>query len=581
MYLHSYHQAPIGFVIVLLLLGGDGAERLFAQGKTEQIAQARARTRRKSSAPSSENEVRADGYVEEGLRHADEKNWAEAVKSYKLAVGINPRHADAHINMGDAYMSMGKYEEAFAAYKAAIRVAPWNPEAHYSLGAAYNDMAMYGDAFKPFVQAINLKSDHIEAHYGIGYAYLKLENYKEALGYLKKAVRLQPFYAEAHLSLGLTYLGLKQIKAAEAQLKVLEEMDELLARELNKEMRGDGAARTTQQPKPVVPNRQDEATRGLVVSAQPSKGEPVVQTPQQNAAPTPRGKTRKTEDDPATPARQPVKSASPQTSTSDSASLLTVELSFWDSIKDSTNPEEFAAYLNKYPEGQFAELARIRQRILIEKRTEAGRVEGEQRAEAPAVEQKRKAADESKSQEATAEQPQQADGQPTQTIAAPAVQPLAEPSPTPNPLTEALRSLRNNFPNKFTYKTTAPGEEANVASITSDVVIDYEPLQFDDCLIEWRDLKDTLSVLLSDLDPLGLKVEMRSKPNTLFSIVVWNLSLTTTDGKPSIREIKGDGSGAVNTYNALDLQFDNKERAEELTRLLQQAIKLCANRQVN
>jgi len=38
----------------------------------------------------------------------------------------------------------------------------------------------------------------------------------------------------------------------------------------------------------------------------------------------------------------------------------TIELSFWDSIKNSTSAEDFNAYLRKYPNGEFAELARIR-----------------------------------------------------------------------------------------------------------------------------------------------------------------------------------------------------------------------------
>ena len=37
-----------------------------------------------------------------------------------------------------------------------------------------------------------------------------------------------------------------------------------------------------------------------------------------------------------------------------------VELAFWDTIKTSTNPDDFKAYLDKYPDGQFAALARSR-----------------------------------------------------------------------------------------------------------------------------------------------------------------------------------------------------------------------------
>jgi len=37
-----------------------------------------------------------------------------------------------------------------------------------------------------------------------------------------------------------------------------------------------------------------------------------------------------------------------------------IELSFWESIKNSSNPDDFKAYLDKYPDGQFAALAKSR-----------------------------------------------------------------------------------------------------------------------------------------------------------------------------------------------------------------------------
>lgn len=40
--------------------------------------------------------------------------------------------------------------------------------------------------------------------------------------------------------------------------------------------------------------------------------------------------------------------------------LASVELAYWDSVKDSVNPEEFRGYLESYPNGKFANLARIR-----------------------------------------------------------------------------------------------------------------------------------------------------------------------------------------------------------------------------
>ena len=44
--------------------------------------------------------------------------------------------------------------------------------------------------------------------------------------------------------------------------------------------------------------------------------------------------------------------------------LVTVELAFWESIKESTDPAEFAAYLVQYPDGSFAALADTRRKAL-------------------------------------------------------------------------------------------------------------------------------------------------------------------------------------------------------------------------
>ena len=46
--------------------------------------------------------------------------------------------------------------------------------------------------------------------------------------------------------------------------------------------------------------------------------------------------------------------------TSDTVDPTLIELSFWDAIKNSSNPEEFKAYLQQYPSGRFATLAKIK-----------------------------------------------------------------------------------------------------------------------------------------------------------------------------------------------------------------------------
>jgi adenylate cyclase len=47
----------------------------------------------------------------------------------------------------------------------------------------------------------------------------------------------------------------------------------------------------------------------------------------------------------------------------------TVELEFWNSIKDTDVTENFEAYLEKYPDGEFKSLAKIRQKALTDAKT--------------------------------------------------------------------------------------------------------------------------------------------------------------------------------------------------------------------
>ncbi len=54
----------------------------------------------------------------------------------------------------------------------------------------------------------------------------------------------------------------------------------------------------------------------------------------------------------AAPAASPAASFAP--------SELALELAFWDAVKDSRNPADYRAYLEQYPQGRFAALARVR-----------------------------------------------------------------------------------------------------------------------------------------------------------------------------------------------------------------------------
>jgi len=559
------HLCALIALLILCVAGGAQAHAQRRGGKS-----VRAKSPSRSAATAGAEDARVTKLLDEGFEYAESGKWDEAIRAYTQAIALDPRNAEAYISMGDAYMRAGKVKEGFAAYQQAIRVAPWNADAHYSLGAAYNDMAQFGDAFKPFVQAIRLDPEYAEAYFGIGFAYQWLQNYKDALGYLKQAIRLKPDYPEAHLSLGLTYLGLHDAKAAEEQFRILEGLDASLAKQLRKELHPDGStsAATAGEPSQPPPVR-DERSRPVATQRR--------ETPEAASKQTPASAQSNASKRPAVVAPTPKRTSQ----AGDASSLLAVELSFWDSIKNSDDAEEFAAYLRKYPEGQFAELARIRLRALDTKKKKSAGLDVEKILESaseqpkPAQETPKPLQEMSSVSQAQA-QPAQEQAQP-ETATASVKEESGEPDPAAS-LGVTIDWIRKNFSNKFTYQSTTAAEDASSPTTISDVSIAYEPIKFEGCRIDWRDRDDTLSVSLAELDPDSVKVEPRSVPNTTFSIEVWNLSINAAGGAGAIRELKGDGSGAVNAYSGLDLQFNDRARAERMARALQSAIKLCRDK---
>lgn len=588
----SYPPERVVTVVItaLIALCHTPGPQARSQTGSRSSRQAKAASRPARSQPTEENE-KAREFMEEGLRRADQKDWVGAFKAFDQSLAIIPRYGDAYIAMGDTYISMGKYVEGIKAYRQAISVAPSNPDAHYGLGAAFNETQEYGEAIKHFAQAIRLDPDFAEAHYGIGYAYLKREKFNEALTSLRRAARLQPDYWGTHLALGQTYLALEDVKAAEKEHEILARLDARAAATLEKEIRN----------VPAIANLPNPTERGGRSEGAPPPRQKSVTThtaQEQSIATTTRPAAQNQS---SLPTRSPV--PTPRSAALSGEAGLAVELSFWESVKNSGDPEEFAAYLKKYPEGAFAELARIRMRALASKKPENSDESIKPKpqsltANISAPDNLSKPNAQTSAHAEIAQQPKEqlSEAQPAPDQAAkeqwvnekelPKEQTATE-KPNSNEAGDAadastveavLDSLRRLLPSKFSYKVSAAGGASAGEVVTSEVYINYEPLKFEGCILEWRDQNDVLRVALPDLDPEAVRIAPRSKPNATFSIEVWNVSISAADGKGAISEAKGEGGSTVNRYNGLDLQYDSREKAEGLGRALRQAIKLCGKK---
>ena len=57
-----------------------------------------------------------------GRQAVQNRNWTQAVTSFKKAVTENPKNADAHNLLGYSHRALGKFDEAFSAYDKALAI---------------------------------------------------------------------------------------------------------------------------------------------------------------------------------------------------------------------------------------------------------------------------------------------------------------------------------------------------------------------------------------------------------------------------------------------------------------------------
>ena len=72
-----------------------------------------------------------------GRQAVQNKNWTQAITSFKKAVAENPGNADAHNLLGYSHRAIGKFDDAFAAYEKALTLDPKHKGALEYSGLGY------------------------------------------------------------------------------------------------------------------------------------------------------------------------------------------------------------------------------------------------------------------------------------------------------------------------------------------------------------------------------------------------------------------------------------------------------------
>jgi Tfp pilus assembly protein PilF len=126
----------------------------------------------------------------------------DAVREYRAALELDPRHAAAHTNLGVILQDEGQLTEAMAHYQRALRSEPDFVQAHFNLANALRARGQIADAVGHYREALRLEPGLAAAHNNLGEILASQGQMDRAIEHFSEAVRLGPGSATAHGNLG-------------------------------------------------------------------------------------------------------------------------------------------------------------------------------------------------------------------------------------------------------------------------------------------------------------------------------------------------------------------------------------------
>ena len=202
-------------------------------------------TRRKQESRQAKTGSTSDSFaihtlLDQGKRHHQAGQLAEAERNYQLALQMVPGHPEAlHLlgllayrvgsyeqaielithaiegtpssplywfNLGVVTQRAGKSEEAIRAYERAIALNPKYVDALINLGNVLKDLHRLADAVETYRKALTLNPAHADTHNNLGVALKEQNALQDAITSYREAIRLKPAHFEAWNNLGLALM---------------------------------------------------------------------------------------------------------------------------------------------------------------------------------------------------------------------------------------------------------------------------------------------------------------------------------------------------------------------------------------
>ena len=144
--------------------------------------------------------------VQEGLRHHQAGQFAEAERIYQRVLTINPHHPDALHLLGMIAYQTGHNEAAAEFIRSAIAIKADAASYHSNLGNVLQSQGKLAEAGACYQRALVLKPDLIETHLNLGNIFKAQGDVDSSVACYRRALALNPASAEAAVAESMALL---------------------------------------------------------------------------------------------------------------------------------------------------------------------------------------------------------------------------------------------------------------------------------------------------------------------------------------------------------------------------------------
>ena len=91
--------------------------------------------------------------------YADSGRWEDAVKTYKIAIKMDPKNGDLYNRLGIVFVTIDDPAEAEVSYLRAIACSPLDSKIYFNLGELYQVQGRWSNAKYVFGKCLHLSTD--------------------------------------------------------------------------------------------------------------------------------------------------------------------------------------------------------------------------------------------------------------------------------------------------------------------------------------------------------------------------------------------------------------------------------------